>query len=238
MIFPSFILIWPTPFISIWQSSIGLFLDFLLDYFRTLSYWYDPRPKLSYRNDRTLVLIWGEGKEIFYPLLSLNPTVIFLVIGTGKFEGHLLKMRVIFTSDMTVHFGHRKYSQWDSKSAPKNSQSFIISIGQTICKENIIEVNLERIIPPEKDSRLTYYRLEQCFPWIWTVLSTKCIDFNNKSIRGTLCFKNVPRPIFASKTSSFSFIGDIPYKCGFCSIGDIPYSVIGDIPVALRQYPR
>ena len=57
-------------------------------------------------------------------------------------------MRVIFTSDMTVHFGHRKYSQWDSKSAPKNSQSFIIPIGQAICKENIIEVNLEQIIPP------------------------------------------------------------------------------------------
>lgn len=84
---------------------------------------------------------------------------------------------------MTVHFGHRKYSQWDSKSAPKNSQSFIISIGQTICKENIIEVNLERIIPPEKDSRRTYYRLEQCFPWIWTVLSTIFNDFNNKSIK-------------------------------------------------------
>jgi len=47
---------------------------------------------------------------------------------------------------MTVHFGLRKYSQWDSKSAPKNSQSFIISIGQTICKEKVIEVRLEQII--------------------------------------------------------------------------------------------
>ena len=139
---------------------------------------------------------------------------------------------------MTVHFGHRKYSQWDSKSAPKNSQFFIISIGQTICKEKLIEISLEQIIPPEKDSRRAYYRLEHDFPGIWTVLSTKSIDFNNKSIRGTLCFKNVPRHVFASKTSSFSFIGDIPYKCGFCSIGDIPYSVIGDIPDALRQYPR
>ena len=57
-------------------------------------------------------------------------------------------LKVFFIGDMTVHFGHWKYSQWDSKSAPKNSQSFIISIGQTICKENIIEVNLEQIIPP------------------------------------------------------------------------------------------
>ena len=72
-------------------------------------------------------------KGDFLPSVPINPKVIFLVIGTGKFEDH---------------FGHRKYSQWDSKTAPKNSQSFIISIGQTICKENIIEVNLERIIPP------------------------------------------------------------------------------------------
>ena len=89
-------------------------------------------------------------------------------------------MKDIFTGEMTVHFGHRKYSRWDSKSVPKNSQSFIISIGQAICKENIIEVNLEQIIPPEKDSRQTYYRLEQCFPWIWTVLSTIFNDFNNE----------------------------------------------------------
>ena len=109
-------------------------------------------------------------------------------------------MKDIFLDEMTVHFGHRKYSRFDSKAAPKNSQSFIISIGQTICKENIIEVNLERIIPPEKDSRRTYYRLEQCFPWIWTVLSTIFNDFNNKSIRGTLCFKNVQTPEFRSFT--------------------------------------
>ena len=109
-------------------------------------------------------------------------------------------MKDILTGEMTVHFGHRKYSQWDSKSAPKNSQSFIISIGQTICKESIIEVNLERIIPPEKDSRRTYYRLEQCFSWIWTVFSTIFNDFNNKSIRGTLCFKNVQTPEFRSFT--------------------------------------
>ena len=56
-------------------------------------------------------------------------------------------MKDIFIGEMTVHFGHRKYSRFDRKSAPKNSQSFIISIGQTICKENIIEVNLEQIIP-------------------------------------------------------------------------------------------
>ena len=59
-------------------------------------------------------------------------------------------MKDIFTGEMTVHFGYRKYSQWDSKSAPKNSQSFIISIRQAICKENIIEVNLEQIIPPPR----------------------------------------------------------------------------------------
>ena len=153
-----------------------------------------------------------------------------------KYEGHLLKKRVIFTRDMTVHFGQRKYSQWDSKSAPKNSQSFIISIGQTICKENIIEVNLERIIPPEKDSRRTYYRLEQCFPWIWTVLSTIFNDFNNKSIRGIRCFKNVQTPknrpfvpLHAFKWDvPFGSIGDIPYSPVFCFIWDIPYNFIGD----------
>ena len=75
-------------------------------------------------------------------------------------------MKDIFISKKTVHFGHRKYSRFDSKSAPKNSQYFIISIGQTICKENIIEVNLERIIPYEKDSRQIYYRLEPDYPGI------------------------------------------------------------------------
>ena len=119
-------------------------------------------------------------------------------------------MRVIFTSDMTVHFGHRKYSQWDSKSAPKNSQFFIISIGQTICKENIIEVNLEQIIPPEKDSQAMYYRLEHDYPGIWTVLSTIFNDFNNKSIRGIRCFKNVSLPIFALPNAPFSFYRGYP----------------------------
>lgn len=156
--------------------------------------------ELSYRNDRNLILIWGDGKGIFYPLLSLNLSIIFLVIDTENMKVIFSKKRVIFTRDMTVHFGHRKYSQWDSKSAPKNSQSFIISIGQAICKENIIEVNLEQIIPPEKDSRRTYYRLEQCFPWIWTVLSTIFNDFNNKSIRGIRCFKNVQTLEFRSFT--------------------------------------
>ncbi len=137
---------------------------------------------------------------------------------------------------MTVHFGHRKYSQWDSKFAPKNSQFFVISIGQTICKENIIEVNLEQIIPPEKDSQRTYYRLEQCFPGIWTVLSTIFNDFNNKSIRGALCFKNVQMPEFrpfiplthAKWDVPFTSIGDIPYSFDFCFIWDIPYNFIGD----------
>ena len=177
--------------------------------------------ELSYRNDHDLVLIWGDGKGIFYPLLPINPKVIFLVIGTGKFEDH---------------FGHRKYSQWDSKTAPKNSQSFIISIGQTICKENIIEVNLERIIPPEKDSRRTYYRFEQYFSWIWTVLSTIFNDFNNKSIRGIRCFKNVQTPknrpfvpLHAFKWDvPFGSIGDILYSPDFCFIWDIPYNFIGD----------
>ena len=94
------------PFLSIWKSSIGFVLDFLLDYLGTLSYWYDPRPlsdwydydrnfliemiELSYRNDRDLVLIWGDGKGIFYPLLSLNLSIIFLVIDTEN-------MKVIFS---------------------------------------------------------------------------------------------------------------------------------------------
>ena len=94
------------PFLSIWKSSIGFVLDFLLDYWGTLSYWYDHRPlsdwydydrnfliemiELSYRNDRDLVLIWGDGKGIFYPLLSLNLSIIFLVIDTEN-------MKVIFS---------------------------------------------------------------------------------------------------------------------------------------------
>ena len=145
-------------------------------------------------------------------------------------------MKEIFISKKTVHFGHKKYSQWDSKSAPKNSQSLIISIGQTICKENIIEVNLEQIIPPEKDSHRIYYRLEQDFPWIWRVLSTIFNDFNKKSIRGIRCFKNVQTPEFrpfiplthAKWDIPFSSIGDIPFSPDFCFIWDIPYNFIGD----------
>ena len=227
----------PPTLLSIWKSSFGFLIDlflifcgrFLIDmtptHFRIgmimTKFFSIEMTELSYRNDHDLVLIWGEGKGIFYPLLPINPKVIFLVIGTGKFEDH---------------FGHRKYSQWDSKTAPKNSQSFIISIGQTICKENIIEVNLERIIPPEKDSRRTYYRFEQYFSWIWTVLSTIFNDFNNKSIRGNRCFKNVQTPknrpfvpLHAFKWDvPFGSIGDIPYSPDFCFIWDIPYNFIGD----------
>ena len=184
--------------------SFGLFWDALLliwppTAFGLIWLW----PKFSYRDDWTLLSKWPRPhidmrgwKGDFLPSVISQFEHHFSCHWYRKYEGHLLKKRVIFTRDMTVHFGQRKYSQWDSKSAPKNSQSFIISIGQTICKENIIEVNLERIIPPEKDSRRTYYRLEQCFPWIWTVLSTKSIDFNNKSIRGIRCFKNVQTPEF------------------------------------------
>ena len=56
-------------------------------------------------------------------------------------------LKVFFIGDMTVHFGHWKYSQWDSKYTPKNYQSFTISIEQTIFKEKLIEVILEQIIP-------------------------------------------------------------------------------------------
>jgi len=48
-------------------------------------------------------------------------------------------------------------------------------MGQTICKEKLIEVNLGQIIIPERDSRRTYYRLEHDYPGICTVLSTKRI---------------------------------------------------------------
>ena len=141
--------------------------------------------KFSYRNDWTLLSKWPHTridmrgwKGDFLPSVISQSDSHFSCHWYGKFEGHLFKKRVIFTSDMTVHFGHRKYSRFDRKPAPKNSQFFIISIGQTICKEKLIEVNLERIIPPEKDSRQTYYRLEHDYPGIWTVLSTKSIDFN------------------------------------------------------------
>ena len=82
-------------------------------------------------------------------------------------------MKDIFLDEMTVHFGHRKYSQWDSKSAPKNSQSFIISIGQTIFKEDIIEIILEQIIPPEKDLQRTYYCFQYTNPCILNAFYTE-----------------------------------------------------------------
>ena len=82
-------------------------------------------------------------------------------------------MKDIFLDEMTVHFGHRKYSQWDSKSAPKNSQSFIISIGQTIFKEDIIEIILEQIIPPEKDLQRTCYCFQYTNPWILNAFYTE-----------------------------------------------------------------
>ena len=139
-------------------------------------------------------------KEDFLPSVISQFEYHFSCHWNRKFDGHICHFEGQLISKMIVHFGHRKYSQWDSKSAPKNSQSFIISIGQAICKENIIEVNLEQIIPPEKDSRRTYYRLEQCFPGIWTVLSTIFNDFNNESIRGIRCFKNVQTLEFRSFT--------------------------------------
>ena len=114
-------------------------------------------PKFSYRDDWTLLSKWPQPhidmrgwKGDFLPSVISQFEHHFSCHWYRKYEGHLLKKRVIFTRDMTVHFGQRKYSQWDSKSAPKNSQSFIISIGQAICKENIIEVNLEQIIPPRE----------------------------------------------------------------------------------------
>ena len=99
--------------------------------------------------EMTATSYWYEGKERrFFTLcyLSIRQS-FFLSLGQENLKVIYCKKKDIFIGKMTVHFGHRKYSQWDSKSAPKNSQSFIISIGQTICKENIIEVDLERIIP-------------------------------------------------------------------------------------------
>ena len=82
-------------------------------------------------------------------------------------------LKVLFVGVMTVHFGHWNYSQWDSKSAPKNSQSFIISIGQTIFKEDIIEIILEQIIPPEKDLQRTYYCFQYTNPCILNAFYTE-----------------------------------------------------------------
>ena len=82
-------------------------------------------------------------------------------------------MKDIFTGEMTVHFGYRKYSQWDSKSAPKNSQSFIISIGQAIFKEVIIEIILGEIIIPERDLQRTYYCFHYTYPWILNAFHTE-----------------------------------------------------------------
>ena len=155
-------LIWPLHLSYWYDEPIGFLFDFywifschsLIDMtpitFGLIWLW----PKFSYRNDWTLLSKWPHTridmrgrKGDFLPSVISQSDSHFSCHWYRKFEGHLLKKWVIFTSDMTVHFGHRKYSRFDSKSAPKNSQFFIISIGQTICKENIIEVNLERIIP-------------------------------------------------------------------------------------------
>ena len=156
--------------------------------------------EFSYRNDRDLILIWGDGKGIFYPLLSLNLSIIFLVIDTENMKVIFTKRESSLQGIWPFILGSENTLNGIANPRQKNSQSFIISIGQTICKENIIEVNLEQIVPPEKDSRRTYYRLEQCFPWIWTVLNTIFNDFNNKPIRGIRCFKNVQTPEFRSFT--------------------------------------
>lgn len=117
------------PFLSIWQSSIGFVLDFLLDYLGTRSYWYDRRPlsnwydydrnflieitELSYRNDQDFVFIWGEGKEIF--------TLCYLSIRQSFFLSLIQKVWRSFTSNVS-HL-HR----WNDRSfwAPK-----ILSMGQ------------------------------------------------------------------------------------------------------------
>ena len=84
-------LIWFFPLSYWYDDPNGFFNWFEIDLLQTRSYWYDQRWKLSYRNDRILVLIWWDGKGIFYPLLSLNPTVIFLVIDTENLKVILSK---------------------------------------------------------------------------------------------------------------------------------------------------
>ena len=166
----------PPTLLLIWQPSFGFLIDlFLIFCWRTHIDMTRPTigliwlwPKFSYRDNWTLVSKWPRPridmmgrKGDFWPSVISQFEYHFSCHWYRKFEGHLLQMKVIFIDRMTVHFGHRKYSQWDSKSAPKNSQSFIISIGQTIFKEDIIEIILEQIIPPEKDLQRTYY----CFQY-------------------------------------------------------------------------
>ena len=123
-------------------------------------------------------------------------------------------LKVLFVGVMTVHFGHRKYSQWDSKSAPQNSQSFIISIGQTIFKEDIIEIILEQIIPPEKDLQRTYYCFQYTNPWILNAFYTERKDNQYVIYKGDSVFQKRSQ-LYFSLFGSLSFLSqwDIPLGC-------------------------
>ena len=90
------------PFSFRYDNPYGFFIDFLLifcgrflinmtpTHFRIdmimTEFFPIEMTELSYRNDHDLVLIWGEGKRIFYPLLSLNLSIIFLVIDTENLK--------------------------------------------------------------------------------------------------------------------------------------------------------
>jgi len=79
------ILIWPEAVVLIWLDPRFRIEMIRIEMMWTLaliclshSYWYDPLSRIDMIKER----------RILYPLLSLNLTVIFLVIWTGKREGH------------------------------------------------------------------------------------------------------------------------------------------------------
>lgn len=148
-------------------------------------------------------------------------------------------MKDIFIGEMTVHFGHRKYSQWDSKSAPKNSQSFIISIGQTIFKEDIIEIILEQIIPPEKDLQRTYYCFQYTNPWILNAFYTERQDNQYVIYKGDSVFQKRSQ-LYFSLFRSLSFLSqwDIPLGVHWFGLYGISHLQVSSYPIQMkRQYP-
>lgn len=79
------ILIWPKAVVLIWLDARFRIEMIRIEMMSALvliclshSYWYDPLSRID---------MWRERK-ILYPLLSLNRKVIFLIILTGKIEGH------------------------------------------------------------------------------------------------------------------------------------------------------
>jgi len=94
------ILIWPEAVVLIWLDALFRIemiriemMPALVSRWSSPSYWYEHHSRIDMRRER----------RILYPLLSLNLTVIFLVIWTGMYEGH--------TADFYSHF-HR----WNDRS--------------------------------------------------------------------------------------------------------------------------